>query len=62
MTENEYLDFIRDVIGHSVYSCPCGFRAYGMPVSAHELKTGHRMIKETPNETLPIPRTNSSSS
>ena len=35
---DRYLDFMRDVIKVSVYKCSCGFRAYGMPVSAHELK------------------------
>ena len=47
--EDRYLDFMRDIIKISIYRCSCGFRAYGMPVSAHELKFGREhgmMIRE----------------
>ena len=45
---DRYLDFMRDIIKISIYKCSCGFRAYGLPVSAHELafKSHGMMIRE----------------
>lgn len=45
--DNDYLDRMRDEFRYSVYSCiDCNFRAFGMPVSAHEFKLGHKMVRE----------------
>ena len=47
--EDRYLDFMRDIIKISIYKCQaCGFRAYGLPVSAHELafKSHGMMVRE----------------
>lgn len=48
---DEYLDLMRDAYHHSVYKCrECGFRAFGRPVTVHEMQLNHIMIKEEPNE------------
>lgn len=49
---DKYLNRLRDEFHYSVYKCEsCNLRAFGSLVSHHELKTGHKMIKETsPNE------------
>ena len=50
--EDRYLDFMRDIIKISIYKCSCGFRAYGLPVSAHELKfKEHGMMIREPGST-----------
>ena len=49
---DRYLDFMRDIIKISIYKCSCGFRAYGLPVSAHELKfKEHGMMIREPGST-----------
>jgi hypothetical protein len=46
MTENDLLDYYRDILHYSVYKCSCGARLMGGPASYHFLMLKHTYERE----------------